>query len=228
MHGPPAGPTNPALHVHYVAVVHPVHDAPESAGQATHAEAAATPEYCRAAQDAHAVAPATLEYVPSPHHPQIDLPMVAPYDPSAQSVHTVARAAILYLRTGHSVHAVAPAAPEYWPAAQFEHTVATASEYWPTGHVHTLAPASDDAPTAHAVHADAAAAPEYVPTEQLEHAVRPPETAHVPAAQSAHVVAPVLYRPAGQSLHAVAPAAEYLPPAHAVHLFFSVLTPVPR
>jgi hypothetical protein len=60
--------------VQAVAVVHPLHDAPELAGHARHVPAA--------------VAPVVVEYVPAPQLVHETEPVMVLYVPAAQAVHT--------------------------------------------------------------------------------------------------------------------------------------------
>jgi len=86
-HGPSHGPLVPAgqathtadafenvcpgLHVHALASLQPTHDAPEFAGQATHAVAAVAVEYVAEAQAMHAAEPVAFLYVPATHAVQV-------------------------------------------------------------------------------------------------------------------------------------------------------------
>ena len=63
MHVPPSGPVNPALQVHMLFALHPLHDAPELVGHARHAAAdvaASVEEYVPDPQFVHAAEPVAL------------------------------------------------------------------------------------------------------------------------------------------------------------------------
>ena len=70
---PPSGPVKPALHVHMLDALQPLHDAPEFDGHVIHVVAI--------------VAPAVAEYDPTPQLVHAAEPVVFLYVPGTQEVH---------------------------------------------------------------------------------------------------------------------------------------------
>ncbi len=158
----------------------------ELEGHVVHALAPATVEYVPATQDMHAVPVAPL-YVPARHCVH-----VPPFDPEKPTLQVQATSAVLGLTefefSGHDAHALEAAAVENLPSTQFAHTsVPTVLLNFPAGHdVHVLSPANvETTPTPQFVHTEEPAA-EYLPASQFPHNADPVVPLNFPAGHDMH------------------------------------------
>jgi hypothetical protein len=150
----------------------------ELSGHVSHAVAPTTIEYVPTLQFVHGKFPVVTLYLPAPHFPH-----GPPFGPDEPALQVQATSALLevpeFELSGHGPHALAPATSEYVPTPQPAHTVAT------------VAPVTV----------------EYLPAPQFVHTVAtvaPVTAEYLPAPQFVHVVTPVviLYSPTAHGVHA--------------------------
>ena len=162
VHMSSSGPVNPMLQVQEAPTVHPLHEAPELVGHATHVVATVAPavsEYVSAPQLVHTPAPDTPEYVQAMqfvHTADEMSPTAIEYEPAAQFVHCPEPVVVLYLPVAQVVH-VLPAGytgrahPASHTQSSTDPLVPNVCEYG--GHKLQFAlPSGDHCPTGHTLH----------------------------------------------------------------------------
>jgi hypothetical protein len=199
---PPSGPVKPALQVHVLDEIQPLHDAPVFDGHAIQVAASVAPvvvEYMPAPQLVHNALPVLILYLPATHAEQ-----TPPLGPVKPTLHVQAARTELETRelepAGHATQVVATVAPvvvEYVAAAQSVHTaLPVLILYLPGTHAEHTPPFGPVKPTLHVQAARAEL--EIGALEPAGHAtqvvaiVAPDVVEYVAATQSVHVALPVL------------------------------------
>ncbi len=205
---PPSGPVKPALHVHMLDALQPLHDAPVFDGHAIQVAASVAPvvvEYTPAPQLVHNALPVLILYLPATHAEQ-----TPPLGPVKPTLHVQAARTELDIGelepAGHAtqvVDIVAPDVVEYVAAAQSVHvTLPVLILYLPGTHAEQTPPSGPVKPTLHEqatrTELDIGELEPAGHATQVVAIVAPDVVEYVAAAQSVHVALPVmvLYLPA--------------------------------